>query len=130
MKSIEQRLKIDAKAFNQTPDMQLHENIMQSIRTETRLTKKPGNLFKWLVPTGFAITALVLIVSFVPRQTIIESIKTPAQTTIPNQAHVATDDVDIDLIAFSLESKLTTNIQKEQQAIINDMNYLTSLIAL
>ena len=130
MKSIEQKLKTDAKAFNQIPDMQLHENIMQSIRAEVVLTKKPRNFFKWLIPTGFAITALVLITSFVPNQTIVESIETPTQTTIASQAHSASDGIDIDLIVFSLESKLTTNIQKEQQAIINDINYLTSLIVL
>lgn len=127
MKAIEQKLKSDATIFMQQPNDLLHDNIMKKIRTTSSEVSPKASLLKWLIPTGFTITALALFTL---------NLSEDVTTDIPSQEVVFNDDtnnnqeVSIDLFAMSLESKLTNDIKLEQQAIINDLNHFKGLLKL
>ena len=134
MKSIEHKLKADAQAFNHEPNIILHEKIMQNIKSEALpKVKKTNTLLKWLIPASVALTILFLLLPHQPNKKT-NNFKTSHEISPPiakvkiEQAN--SQQLDIDFLATTLESKLTNPIEKEQKAISNDLNYLKSLLFL
>ena len=134
MKSIEHKLKADAQAFNHEPNIILHEKIMQNIKSEALpKVKKTNTLLKWLIPASVALTILFLLLPYQPNKKT-KNFKTSHEVSPPiakvkiEQAN--SQQLDIDFLATTLESKLTNPIEKEQKAISNDLNYLKSLLFL
>jgi len=130
MKSIEQKLKTDAKAFNKTPSLRVHDTIMQKIKLEKSI-KKNDSIFniKWMIPAGFALTAVLMLTFTASKETLDKTLNSPTHETV-HQESMSSNDVDIDLIALNFEIKLINPIKTEQQAIINDIKFLKSLITL
>ena len=141
MKSIEQKLKTDAQAFNHEPDVILHENIMQSIQSNNaealpNTTKTANTFLKWTIATGIALSALLVFTIYQPKaiktnDTLVDS-TAPVENTVIKNVIKDSDNpqFDIDSFVASYETKLTNPIEAEQKAISNDLNYFKSLLAL
>lgn len=131
MKSIEQKLKEDAKAFSQTPHDSIHNIIMQRCNVETIATIKPENSFsKWLVPTVFALFALIFVTLNFPQLKMSNEFESKITPNSDNQQYHVSKEINVDQIAFSFEAKLTQSIKNEQQAIVDDIKYLKELLIL
>ena len=128
MKSIEQKLKLDARAFKMNPDQKLHDNIMHKINNSKRTQQNHNALrkFHWLIPTGFAMAALILVVMNITPNEIDETVSQPNF----NKNIVKLSKLNINALSSALESNLVSNIQAEQKAIQADLKYFKTIFSL
>ena len=133
MKSIEQKLKQklvqDAQAFKKTPAQKVHNTIMHRIENTKKAQQKVKSfrLLNWLIPTGFAAAASMLVVMNITPTSI--SDKAVIQSNLNYQV-VKLSKLDIKALSMALESNLTSNIQAEKKALLADLNYIKNIFTL
>ncbi len=137
MKSIEQKLKSDARAFNIAPDNQLHKTIMQEIgNTHVDRSISDNQLFflgktlTWMVPASLALVVSLLLFINYPSDKITTSSDENPQAQSTTNISTRAPDIDLDKIVLNLENQFINPIKSEQQAIINDLNFLKNMVVL
>lgn len=128
MKSIEQKLKLDAKAFKQNPADIVYDNIMQSIESiKEKQSRTSIKSFNWLMPTGLAIAALlVVMMNIIPMNQHDKIIANPQQ----NKILVKLPQVDVQALSISLGSSFISGITAEKKALQADLIYMKTIFSL
>ncbi|MFK8010553.1 MAG: hypothetical protein AB8B80_00835 [Marinicellaceae bacterium] len=129
MKSLEQQLKRDAKAFYKNPPHGFHESVMRKVENTVHSNGKVKSFetFKWFIPSGFVAAAIMLVVINMTPATKIDS--TVAQTHL-NLKSVQISKLNINDLSMNLESNLISHIQAEKKALQADFQYMKSKFTL
>ncbi len=129
MKSIEQKLKLDAQAFKKSTPESVHDTIMQGIENveiNSQPQKRIRN-YNWLMPTGLATAALmVLMINLMP----VSNQTNPIETIKQNTTRIKLPEINIAAISLSVETNLTSKINAEKKAIQADLNYIKTMFTL
>ena len=138
MKSIEHKLKKklvkDAQAFNQDPAQSVQDAIMQNIQAiqnkpSTTQLKTSSTRFNWLLPTGLATAALVVVMmNLAP--TAINNPEKIIHQPYQNKPIAKLSQVDVKALSTAFESSLVSGINAEKKALQADFEYFKSIFSL
>lgn len=122
MKSIEKKLKNDAKAFSQVPSQEIQDRILDAINQT--VIEKPINNTQglWKIIPAVVAFGLMVMVGFHFSSYQLNQLPPESQAVQLNQT--------TENLLNSIEISLTNPIIKEQQALISDVAYIQSLIVL
>jgi signal transduction histidine kinase len=124
MNSIEKKLRTDGKNFNPIPSDEIHDKILQNLSNQTvnhhRSIPKP---LTWLLPITIAVL-LVTIISLT-RNTPTNS----AILTVQNK-NLELKKGNLDQLVTNVENKVTSEIENEQMAILNDIKQFNNMFML
>ena len=123
MKSIEQKLKIDAQAFSQVPSQKISDQIIDAIHhidIEKPVQKSTQGLWK-IIPAVFAFGLITMVVIHFSSYQL---------NQLPIDIQTVVNDEPIENKINSIELTFTNPIIKEQQDIISDLNHIESMISL
>ncbi len=122
MKSIEKKLKNDAKAFSQVPSQEIQDGILDAINQT--VIEKPINNTQglWKIIPAVVAFGLMVMVGFHFSSYQLNQLPPESQAVQLNQT--------TENLLNSIEISLTNPIIKEQQALISDVAYIQSLIVL
>ena len=124
MNTIEKNLKTDGKKFNQIPSNVVHDRILQDLNNPTvdYIMPSPKPLI-WLLPIALVIM-LVTIINI--------TWNTPNHSTINGfeSSGLELEKANLDILVKNIENKITSEIENEQMAILNDIKQFNSLFLL
>lgn len=124
MNSIEKKLKTDGKNFNQIPSDAIQDKIIQNLNKQTvnhnRSDPKP---LTWLLPIAIAIL-LVTIINITRNMPVNSAIIAVEN----NNSELKKENLD--QLVVNIENKITSEIENEQMAILNDIKQFNNLFIL
>lgn len=133
MKSIEQKLKIDAQAFEMKFDSELQDKIIAKLKNESQINNHdfPVINIRNFAFSGLAMVFIGVLIFFLNYNTsVIKNTKSSKDVNATHLVNIKAENYVITQVAKDFETKMTNPIIKEQQALINDINYIKNLMFL
>jgi len=124
MNTIEKKLKTDGKQFNHIPNNAVHDKILQNLNNP-KVDFKESKPFPltWLLPI-----AMVFVLVTVTNISL-NTATNPTINTIENK-NLESEKEKLDQLVKNIENNITSEIENEQIAILNDIKQFNSLLML